>query len=95
MIAPYGRAGKRPDRISMSRVRRPRTPHRFVKDIIKPPNFGQARAKLDWETLIVASGPGLLPSAGFLSPPAPRGLEWIGPEKLQNEFEFQLLSSDL
>src|SRR5687767_14013635 len=27
----------------------------------------------------VASGPGLLSSTGFLSPPAPRGLEQVGP----------------
>jgi hypothetical protein len=29
----------------------------------------------------VASGPGLLSSAGFLSPPAPRGLEQVGPNR--------------
>jgi hypothetical protein len=29
----------------------------------------------------VASGPGLLSSTGFLSPPAPRGLEQVGPNR--------------
>ena len=53
--------------------------HEFVNGIIILPNSGQARAKLKCELSIVASGPGLPLDAGYLSPPAPRRSERIGP----------------
>ena len=55
-------------------------PHKFVNRIIILPNFGQGRVNVDCDTPSVASGPGLISDTGFLSPPAPRGLDRIGPD---------------
>ena len=56
-----------------------RIDHGFVSEIILLPNFGQAAAKLRGKiaTVVVTSGP-VSKSTGFLSPPAPRGLERPG-----------------
>ena len=53
--------------------------HGFVSEIILLPNFGQGTAKLTGKmaTVVVTSGP-VSKSTGFLSPPAPRGLERPG-----------------
>jgi len=56
----------------------PAPDHAFVKSIIIRPYFGQSPAQLGCDTGIVASWPGALLSAGFLSPPAPRGSELPG-----------------
>jgi len=53
--------------------------HGFVSEIILLPNFGQAVAQLRGKiaTVVNSVGP-VLKSTGFLSPPAPRGLERPG-----------------
>jgi hypothetical protein len=52
--------------------------HGFVNEIILLPNFGQGVAKLAGKmATVVTSGP-VSKSTGFLSPPAPRGLERPG-----------------
>src|SRR5215212_9144760 len=56
-----------------------RSDHGFVNEIILLPKFGQGAAKLRGKmaTVVVTSGP-VSKSTGFLSPPAPRGLERPG-----------------
>jgi len=75
MIAPEANGGK-----GLHAASDPaRVDHGFVNEIILLPNFGQGVAKLGGKiaTVVVTSGP-VSKSTGFLSPPAPRGLERPG-----------------
>jgi hypothetical protein len=81
MIALSGHVGKGASCYAMLHLSHVMDPHKFVSRIITMPNFGQVGVKLPCETDTVASGPGLLSNTGFLSPPAPRGLELIGPDR--------------
>jgi hypothetical protein len=75
MIAPEANDGKG----SHAAPDHARIDHGFVSEIILLPNFGQGAAKLRGKmtTVVVTSGP-VSKSTGFLSPPAPRGLERPG-----------------
>ena len=96
MIAPHERAGKGQDLISMplsqkgwgqkARGQKGRSlstarPHGFFNNIIILPKFGQARAKLECDMRIVAQARSAFEHR-IPQPPAPRGLELIGPESL-------------
>src|SRR5882672_10050930 len=85
MIAPSGRAGKRQDRYQCRwRVRCPPSVARGLTDslvtFIILPKFEQARAKLECDKRNCCLRARSAFERRIPQPPAPRGLEWVGPE---------------
>src|SRR5437868_12749082 len=63
--------------------------HELFNGIILPTNSSQARAKLQCELGIVASGPGLPSKAGIAQPPSPRSSGRAGPAYQGSEIRSQ------
>src|SRR5580704_17383807 len=68
--------------------------HAFVRRIIMQPHFGQAHAKLTRQLPDCCLRARFGSRSGFLSPPAPRGVDGPGQEFRAKRFELRVLSQE-